>query len=280
MRMLKKHRFIYLFIIFNNLIFSEEKFQVIESKPIPKTVKRIDFKPSSISGSFANGILLLDKSKRIIIEITDQNNIKFSGGLVNNDFIYGDYIWMDSMPDGVKVLDRLENTLIHLDFNLNYIQSIKLDKNIFPNRAASFPWGDILIHSKVFNGLFLFSNGSLDKSLFINFFKEFGSNICLNDLNINDNGDIGILSCDGNVTIFNQNGMKKHAYSKQLPDSKHLISYNSDWLVFNTIGNAVKLDGKTKYNIDFDYNLILDVKNINKSLAVLTKDHILFMDVN
>ena len=275
-----KHSFIYFFIVFYSLLFSKENFKIVEIKPIPKTVKKYAFKASSLAGSFANGILLLDKSKRIIIEISGQNKINFSGGLVSNQFIYGDYIWMDSMPDGVKVLDRLENTLIHLDFNLNHVQSIKLGKNIYPNRAAAFPWGDIIIHSELFNGLFFFSNGSLDKSLFINFFKEFGTNICLNDLNVNVNGDIGILSCDGLLTIFNQNGMKKHTYSEQLIDSKHLISYNSDWLIFNSFGNAVKLDDKTKYYIDLGYNTILDIKNINQSLAVLTKEHILFMDVN
>lgn len=186
---------------------------------------------------------------------------------------------MDSFHDGVKVLDRLENTLIHLDFNLNHIQSIKLEKNIYPNKAAVFPWGDIIMYSKSFNGLFLFSNGSLDESLFINFFKEFGTNLCLNDLNINEDGDIGILSCDGKLTIFNQNGMKKNTYSNQLIDSKYLISYSSDWLIFNNHGNAFKLGGKTKYYIDLGYNTIIDIKNINQSLAVLTKDHILFMDV-
>ena len=87
-------------------------------------------------------------------------------------FIYGDYIWMDIMPDGVKVLDRLENSLIHLDFNLNHIQSIKFRKNIYPNKASVFPWGDILIYSKVYNGLFLFTNGSLNENIFVNFLKN------------------------------------------------------------------------------------------------------------
>ena len=280
MRKSIKHRFTYFFIVFSSLLFSKENFKIIETKPIPKTIKKNDFKASSFTSTFANGVLLLDKSKKIIIEISDQNKIKFSGGLISNQFIYGDYIWIDSMPDGVKVLDRLENTLIHLDFNLNHVKSIKLGKSIYPSKAAKFPWGDIIMHSELYNGLFLFSNGSLDESLFINFFKEFGTNICLNDLDVNENGDIGVLSCDGLLTIFNQNGMKKHTYSEQLIDSKHLISYSSDWLIFNSSGNAIILDSKTKYYVDLGYNTILDVKNINQSLAILTKEYILFMDVN
>jgi hypothetical protein len=136
------------------------------------------------------------------------------------------------------------------------------------------------MYSKVFNGLFLFSNGFLDENLFINFFKEFGSNICLNDLKINETGEIGILECNGELTIFNQNGKKKYTYLNQLNDTQHIISFNSDWFIFNSSGGAVNSDNEAKYFMDLGYNKILDIKIINRSIAVLTNDHILFMDVN
>ena len=87
MRKSIKHRFTYIFIVFSSLLFSKEIFKIIGKKTIPKTVKKYNFKASSFTGTFANGILLLDKSKKIIIEISDQNKIKFSGGLISNQLL-------------------------------------------------------------------------------------------------------------------------------------------------------------------------------------------------
>ena len=49
------------------------------------------------------------------------------------------------MPDGVNVVDRLENKISVLDFNLNPVQTIDLNLKIFPDKVISDSWGRLFM---------------------------------------------------------------------------------------------------------------------------------------
>ena len=46
--------------------------------------------------------------------------------------VFGELIWAGISPNGVMVVDRLENEIIILDLNLNYVYRNRIDFNLYP----------------------------------------------------------------------------------------------------------------------------------------------------
>lgn len=262
-----------------SLILSQNKLNIIEHLDFSENLKQNEIQPNILSSSYYDSYLMLDFYKQVIIKIDLSGETTFSSAIGDNSFQYGDFVWLDVMPDGIKVLDKLDNKILHLDHNLNKIQTISLSKDIYPVKASSFPWGDILLYSKTFNSIYIFINGKLDEKTFINFYKEFNSKICVEDIEINQDGEIGLLHCSGELTLFSQNGKKKITYPNLLKDAKFLVSINFEWLYFDNNGNGRFVEDKLINELIVPANPIIDVISNNGFLSFLTKDHILTMDV-
>lgn len=262
-----------------SLVLSQNKLNIIEHLDFSENLKQNEIQPNILSSSYYDSYLMLDFYKQVIIKIDLSGETTFSSAIGDNLFQYGDFVWLDVMPDGIKVLDKLDNKILHLDHNLNKIQTISLSKDIYPVKASSFPWGDILLYSKTFNSMYIFINGKLDEKAFINFYKEFNSKICVEDIEINQDGEIGLLHCSGELTLFYQNGKKKITYPNLLEDAKFLVSINFEWLYFDNNGNGRFVEDKLINELIVPANPIIDVISNNGFLSFLTKDHILTMDV-
>lgn len=279
MKLLYKLRKLFKLIFISSLILSQNRLNVIEHLEFPEKLKKNDIQPNILTGSFSDAYLMLDYYKQVIIKIDLSGKTTFSSAVGDNSFQYGDFVWIDVMPDGIKVLDKLDNKILHLDHNLNKIQTIKLSEDIYPDKASSFSWGDILLYSKTYNGIYIIENGELNEKIFINLYKEFNSKICLEDFEINQDGEIGILHCNGELTLFSQNGKKKITYPNLLKDAKFLVSINSEWLYFDKNGNGRFVEENVNNNLIVPAMSILDVTSNNGFITVLTKDYILTMDV-
>jgi hypothetical protein len=279
MKLLNKFRKILKIIFMTSLILSQNKLNIIEHLDFSENLKQNEIQPNILSSSYYDSYLMLDFYKQVIIKIDLSGETTFSSAIGDNSFQYGDFVWLDVMPDGIKVLDKLDNKILHLDHNLNKIQTISLSKDIYPVKASSFPWGDILLYSKTFNSIYIFINGKLDEKTFINFYKEFNTKICVEDIEINQDGEIGLLHCSGELTLFSQNGKKKITYPNLLKDAKFLVSINFEWLYFDNNGNGRFVEDKLINELIVPANPIIDVISNNGFLSFLTKDHILTMDV-
>lgn len=205
--------------------------------------------------------------------------MRFSTGLGRNLYKYGDLVWMSIMPDGIRLLDRLENKIFVLDHRLNLTQTINFNLKIFPEKAVSGPWGRIFLYSKTLNNIYVFENGVLENFPFINLFKDFNNNLCVEDMAINGEGEFGILDCSGTLILFTQNGQKNISYPSSIENGKFLISVQSDWFIFNKKGDGFSINNKIISLIPRSSIPILDIVSMNRSLAILSKDHILIMDV-
>ncbi|MBT5781875.1 MAG: hypothetical protein HOI03_01780 [Candidatus Marinimicrobia bacterium] len=279
MKLLNKFRKILKIIFMTSLVLSQNKLNIIEHLDFSENLKQNEIQPNILSSSYYDSYLMLDFYKQVIIKIDLSGETTFSSAIGDNSFQYGDFVWLDVMPDGIKVLDKLDNKILHLDHNLNKIQTISLSKDIYPVKASSFPWGDILLYSKTFNSIYIFINGKLDEKTFINFYKEFNTKICVEDIEINQDGEIGLLHCSGELTLFSQNGKKKITYPNLLKDAKFLVSINFEWLYFDNNGNGRFVEDKLINELIVPANPIIDVISNNGFLSFLTKDHILTMDV-
>ena len=49
--------------------------------------------------------------------------MNFSSGLGKRQRFYGELIWAGISPIGIQVIDRLENKVIILDLNLNFMHT-------------------------------------------------------------------------------------------------------------------------------------------------------------
>jgi hypothetical protein len=193
--------------------------------------------------------------------------------------MYGDLVWVGVSPNGIQVLDRLENQVLLLDHNLNLITNIKIEKKIFPEIVTIDSWGNLYFYSKTYNSVFTFKGNELSKNPFIDLGAVFSNTFCTQNISINQNFEFGILGCNGILHIFNRNGKKKKSLNTVIDEPEFLIPLRNDWLVFNNKGIGISINDQNSIIIPNFNTTIIDIANINRSLAVLSSDHILIMDV-
>ena len=205
--------------------------------------------------------------------------MKFSSGFGRRQNVYGDYIWAGISPIGIQLIDRLENKVIILDLNLNFMHDILINQSLYPEMAQIDPWGKLFMYSNTYNGIFILDNNYITNEPFIDFSKEFYSNYCIKDFAINSSGEVGILGCDGKFNLFSQNGLKKRSIPIEIRNPRFLISIRDDWFVFNAGGVCLSIFNYEEISAPKMSSPILDIATINRSIAILTKEQILVLNV-
>ncbi len=177
------------------------------------------------------------------------------------------------------MVDRLENEVIVLDLNLNFMHNISISHNLYPEMAQIDPWGNLFMYSNTYNGIFIFDNNIISNEPFIDFSKEFHSNYCINDFAISSDGDVAILGCDGKFNEFSQNGLKIKSIPTEIRNPLFLVSLRNDWFVFNADGECLLVSSSEKISMPKLSSEILDIASVNRSIAILTKEQILVLNV-
>ena len=246
---------------------------------IPKELKALRLNPDKINWSLRNSFLLLDSYNSELLLLKNSGKVKYSSGFGRRHNVYGELIWAGISPIGIQVVDRLENEIIILDLNLNFMHSISINKNLYPEIAQIDPWGKLFMYSNTYNGIFILENNYISNEPFIDFSKEFYSNYCIKDFAISSDGDVAILGCDGKFNQFSQNGLKKRSIPIEIGNPLFLVSLRDDWFVFNADGECLLLSSSEKIFFPKISSPILDIATINRSIAILTKEQILVLNV-
>ena len=270
---------IFLWILLSYLCFSQTYLSILEFHPFTEKMKLLELKPSKINWSLDNRFLLIDKHKQEIFQLDKFGNLNTNNLLNYNSNMYGDLVWVGISPSGIQVLDRLENQVLLFDHNLNPITNIKLEKKIFPDLVTIDSWGNLYFYSKIYNSVFSFKGNELSKYPFIDLGKVFSNTFCTQNIAINQNFEFGILDCIGILHIFNRNGKKRKSINTVIDEPKFLIPLRNDWLVFNKKGIGISINNQNSVIIPNSSTPIIDIVHLNRSLAVLSSDHILIMDV-
>ncbi len=97
-------------------------------------------------------------------------------------------------------------------------------------------------------------------------------------LDLIQEGNIGLLGCDNSVHIFSRHGEYKNSYYPDIVSAEFLVPLRNDWLVFNKNGEGLSLFLNNMLEIPEVSIPILDIKSMNRSVAVLSKDHILILN--
>ena len=120
MQLLIPIKFLFISLICSFVI-GENNLYIIQHIDIPNELNTSKFKPDKINPSLRNSFLLLDSYKSELISINSLGKLKYSKGIGKRYNVFGELIWAGISSNGILVVDRLENEVIILDINLNFI---------------------------------------------------------------------------------------------------------------------------------------------------------------
>jgi hypothetical protein len=255
------------------------KLEIKEYRPFPAEIDLLELKPTKFNWSIGNRFILLDEVKNQLLEINLSGKLNLPTGDGIENSVYGQIIWMGVAPEGIRVVDRLENEILHLDYRLNSIQKTLIDPRLYPEMVTMNSWGIMYLYSKTYNAIYSFERSRINSIPFIDLSKERLPSNCFIDMASNDNGDLGLLSCAGTIYVFSQNGKMKLSSPCNIKSPEHIIPFRDDWLILNNVGKMESMESNKQYAIPASSIPILDVQSINKAIVVLAQDHILIIDV-
>ena len=253
-------------------------FNIKEYLPFPERISELGLKPTKFNWSVGDRFILIDEVKNQIMNVNPNGNLSFPSGLSENS-VYGEFIWAGIIPEGVGVVDRLENSINYLDVRLNTNSVLDFSQKIYPEMAAINSSGVIHLFSQTYNSIYTVQGSRFNSSPFIDFTKERLSSNCFIDMSLNDNSDLFLLGCDGIAYVFSLNGKLKTSMPASINDPKHVIAIGDDWFVFNDHDIALSINTNIKYRLPQSSTPIMDVQSKNSSIAILSLNQILILDV-
>ena len=89
-----------------------------------------------------------------------------------------------------------------------------------------------------------------------------------------------MLDCNNIVYLFSKNGAYKGSFSSEINKPIFLVPIREHWFVFNDKGDGESVfDKSVTLHIPAISTPIVDIKNMNRSLAILSKDHISILNM-
>ncbi len=274
----KKLRLFFILWVLTGILTGQVSLNIAEYRPFPEKIMLLDLQPDLLSWSIANRFLLLDKSKHELIELGPFGDVVLSSGFGRRSHRYGELIWIGNSPHGIWIVDRLDNQISVLDYRLNPVTSDGFEPRIFPEHAAVDPWGRVYLYSNQYNSIFLYEGG-LDQQPLINLNRVVDIRACLKDMEINQDGELALLDCEGTVHFFHALGKLRHSYPSHVQQAEFLTAVRNKWFVFNSAGNGRSVRDQELVSIPGASIPVLDIASMNRSIAVLSRDHILVLNV-
>jgi len=269
-----------LFIICNNQSFCKKlETYVKEYIPFPERIKELELVPNQFSWSMQNEFIFIDNFRDEIFLLKNNGEINLPTGAKSGNEVNSEIIWAGKSHQGIKIVDRLKNNITYMDFRLNTIKTISLNLKLYPDLVAEDPWGLLYFYSQTFGAIFLLDNLSLNIIPFVDLNKERFLSNCISDMETDKDGNLAILGCDGSFYKFSKNGLKTLSYNSILENSKFLVSINNDWLIMNNNGVGKTIRSERQIEIPNSSLPIVDIESIESSIAILTIDHILILNV-
>ena len=274
----KIHKLISHILILSCILKSQSSLNIVDYKIFPPELEILDIKPDNFEWSVAGSFLLLDKMNHQLVSISSLNDLQLVGGFGRKTVSFSEPVWMGVAPDGIYLIDRLDNKIVLLDYRLTYMNKIDLEPRIYPELAAIDKWGTVFMYSSQYHSIFSVRQRKLEKIPHVDLKKYDNIDYCILEIAINQEGDMGLLGCDNSIHIFSRHGAYKSSYSPDIVSAEFLVPLRNDWLVFNKNGNGISLVLNNYLAIPDVSIPILDVKSMNRSIAVLSKDHILILN--
>ena len=272
------HRKLLYIIFLNYVAIAQSGLNIVDYKIFPSELEILDIKPDVFEWGVAGNFLLLDKVNHQLVSISSLNDLQLVGGFGRKTISFSEPVWVGVAPDGILLIDRLENKVISLDYRLIYMNEISLEPRLYPELAAIDKWGTVYMYSSQYHSIFSFKQRKLRQMPHIDLKRYDNIDYCLSQIVINQEGDLGLLGCDNSVHIFSRHGEYINSYYPKIKSAEFLVPLRDDWLVFNNNGDGLSILFNKRLEIPEVSIPILDIKSMNRSVAVLSKDHILILN--
>ena len=115
----------------------------------PPEMEILDIKPDIVEWGVGGSYLLLDKINHQLVSVGCLSGMQLVGGFGRQAVSFSEPIWVGVAPDGILLIDRLENKVILLDYRLTYMYDISLEPRLYPDLAAIDNWGTIYMLSLI-----------------------------------------------------------------------------------------------------------------------------------
>ena len=102
-------------------------FKIADYKMFPPEMEILDIKPDIVEWGVGGSYLLLDKINHQLVSVGSLSGIQMVGGFGRKAVSFSEPIWVGVAPDGILLIDRLENKIILLDYRLTYMYDISLE---------------------------------------------------------------------------------------------------------------------------------------------------------
>ncbi len=260
-------------IILLNLIYSQISFYEKYRICFPELLVSQNFTADYFYETIDNSFLVIDKNLGSIYKFGLSENIINSSEYFNLSEYFGELIGILVSSSGVSIFDKNNNQIFKLDHQLNLLTVDILDLPLYPEKVVLDSWGRINIYSKRLNGIFIYEN-RIDKKqkINLNHIPSYGN--CISDFEVNHNGELAILDCKGEFYVFNILGKFRFSFSSDLKNPQFIISYNSNWIVFNREGLGANLNDKSKIILPETKKTLKDIRVIDDKIALLYNSYI------
>ena len=269
------------FTIYISHVFCEEvEFLVEEYIPFPQKIKNLDLLPTQFDWSSQDKFILVDQFMSEIIQLKSHGEISLSTksewGKNNNTEI----VWAGVSNQGVKIVDKLTNSLTTTDFNLNPVARIEFNFELYPEHAAEDHLGNVYIYSQSYSSIFILENSSTRLRMHIDLNKLRILSTSVKSMSTNDAGQLGVLGYEGNFFEFSKNGLKKFSHKSSILNLEFLVPLEKDWMLFNRHGLGEFVKSGKEVRMPQNCLPIYDIKRKNNRLAILSNSRIIVLRVN
>ena len=172
------------------IVRSQHVLTIADYQPFPSEISILNINPDSFEWGVAGSFLLLDKIDNQLVSVGNLNGFQTVGGFGRNNFSFSEPIWVGVEPNGISILDRLENKIVYLDYRLNYMSEVNLEPRLYPDLAAIDKWGKMFIYSSQFHNIFHFEKRHLRKTPHIDLNRFPSIDFCIRKLMVNQDGEL------------------------------------------------------------------------------------------
>ena len=117
--MIRLHNYIISILAYSCIVFSQVTLSISDYYPFPSELSDLNVNPDVLEWGVAGSFLLLDQKENQLVSISSLNGFQTVGGFGLNSYSFTEPVWVGVEPNGISVLDRLENKIILLDYRLN-----------------------------------------------------------------------------------------------------------------------------------------------------------------
>ncbi len=258
--------------------------QSVQVLKFPDEFKDQEFSPDIISTGPGEWLFYLDSKSRMLAARSPVGNFFFAGGFGNDYDAFFDPVGLTVSNLDLLVCDRSEKKILRFDYKLNYTGSISLDPHqdgsgVYIDKISTDLWGYYYLYSSDDHLIRRGNASGIDQLPFLDLNQQTIGGVCLESMVIVPNGDIGILlSCKGEVIIFNRLGRIKSKLMVTIPAPSKLQYVENKWIVINTEGQGQILDHleKSEFSIPIRADeKLLDCAVNNQDLICLTNRRML-----